>query len=495
MTRIRRLRASLPLLVLSLLTLFGPSAQAQFHVLPGEVLETVPVIALLPTAMPADVEGAESAGAKIDMELAKALTKAGFKVVGADVYKSIETEFSTAAGGFYDPFTGAVKKEVASAVFKQAMPALLERHNANGFAFAGLVQRRVPFKDTKKVTWDGVVEDVIAKQGLFAALDHSLGIRRDEGVIPTVSLIVQVFDDRGRVVFESAGGIAATAAVANRDFVAVDLSAVLNDSGRLQRAAEVLVWPMTHKGTAEVMRQYSGDSKSTFRTTLPIAAKEVLPTSAPAAQIKEKVMTVALARIDAAEHPQPERVQALYEKQLIEALVKAGFRVLPSATYAQAFDASAHEVGGIYDVITGKVVPEKSKAMDAALKRRLREEHAVDAVLTPRIELVTATYDQKGDARWDGVTQSVFKTEYGWNGKAYSGQQPALSLGVRLEDMNAQHLYSSRAGVELTALFISGGFERLPREELLLDQTKSSRAVELALAGMTGGGATALGGN
>ena len=373
----------------------------------------------------------------------------------------------------------------------------MERHEVRGFVRAGLVFRRVPFKDAKKVSWDGVLEDVIAKQGLFASLDHSLGMRRDEGFIPAVSLAVKVFDDRAQVIFESAGGIAATAAIANRDFVAVDLSAVLNDSSRLQRAADVLVWPMTHKGAADVVRQFSGatDSKLKLRTTLPIAAPEARPSSVPAAQIKEQVMTIALAHLDAERHPQLEQVQALYEKQLSEALVTAGFRVLPAATYAQASDAAAREVGGIYDPITGKVVPEKSKAMDAALKRRLREEHAVDAVLTPRIEAVTATYDQSGDAKWDGVTQSVFKTEYGWNGRAYNGQQAALSLGVRLEDMNAQHLYSSRAGIELTALFISGGFERLPREELLLDQTKSSRAVGLALAGMTGGGATALGGN
>ena len=497
MTRIRQLRASVPLLVVSLLTLFGSSAHAQFHVLPGEVLESVPTVALLPTAVPPDVEDAESAAAKIDIELAKALTKAGFKVQGADVYKSIENEFNSAAGGFYDPLTGAIKEEVRNTVILKTFPALMERHEVRGFVRAALVYRRVPFKDAKKVSWDGVLEDVIAKQGFFASLDHSLGVRRDEGFVPALSLMVKVFDDRARVIFESAGGIAATAAISNREFVAVDLSAVLNDSSRLQRAADVVVWPMTHKGTAEVVRQFSGtaDSKLKLRTTLPIAASEVRPASVPSAQIKEQVMTIALARIDAEGHPQVEQVRTLYEKHLSEALVKAGFRVLPSPTYAQAADAASREVGGIYDPITGKVVPDKSKAMDAALRRRLAAEHAVDAVLTPRMEMVTATYNEAGDAKWDGVTQSVFKTEFGWNGRAYSGQQPALSLGVRLEDMNAQHLYSSRAGVELTALFISGSFEQIPKEELLVDETKSGRAVGLALAGMTGGGATALGGN
>lgn len=108
---------------------------------------------------------------------------------------------------------------------------------------------------------------------------------------------------------------------------------------------------------------------------------------------------------------------------------------------------------------------------------------------------MSAPYDNSGDAKWDGVTQSVFKTAAGWNGKPYTGKQPALSLRVHLEDMNTGHLYAGRGGIELTSLFINGGFDRLPKEQLLLDETKSARAVGIALAGIAGGSDPAPSGN
>ena len=482
------MRSMSRLLVLWLLAIFGPSAHAQFHVLPAELLERVPVVAVLPTQVSPAIEGAEAIARSVDAELAAALAKAGFKVHAADVYHSIENEYRDIVGGWFDPLTGAVKEPVREVIFGRTVQALQERMQVQGFVRADFEPRQVQFKDAKRITWDGVVEDVIAKEGLFAGIDRAFGIR-DSGRISVISLKLQVFNSKGQPIYEEYGGVAATAALVNKRFVEVDVAAILNDIGRLQRALDVITWPLTHKEARKPIRQFSGTSagKPPSRSTLPMADESVLPASIPSAQIKQQVMTVALKPVDASAHPYESLVKARYEKQLSDRLAKLGFHVIAPSIYARAADAAASEVGGVYDPITGKPVPEKAKAAQQALGRLLRETHAVDAIVSAEFTRVGASYDIQGYAAWDGTSQSVFATAAGWNGKPYTGTQSALSLLVRLEDVSGQHLYSKRGGIELTALFINGDFDRLPPEKLLLDGGKMAHAVEVALSGLVDG--------
>ncbi|WP_116812154.1 hypothetical protein [Steroidobacter cummioxidans] len=482
------MRALFRMLALWLLTMAGPSAHAQFYVPPQELRDAVPVIAVLPSLVAPSIEGAESIATSIDTELAAALTKAGFKVHGVDVYQSVENEYRGIVGGWFDPLTGDVKEPVREVIIGRTIEALQERLQVRGFIRAHLEPRQVPFKDAKRVTWDGVVEDVIAKEGLFSGLDRAFGIH-DSGRLGVISLKIGVFNVEGQPIYEAYGGIAATVALVNKKFVDVDVPATLQDVGRLQRAVDVIVWPLTQKGSREPIRQFSGTatSKRPSRSTLPMAEQEALPASASGAQIKEQVMTVALKPVDATGHPLDSLVKARYEKQLSERLAQLGFRVIAPSVYTRAAQAAATEVGGIYDPITGKTLSDKAKAADAILSQQLKETHAVDAIMTAEFTRVGASYDLQGNATWDGTSQSVFATAAGWNGKPYTGVQRALSLLVRMDDVSGQHLYSKRGGIELTALFINGDFDRIPPEKLLLDETKISHAVSVALDGLGNG--------
>ena len=480
--------ASSRLLVLCLLALFVPLAHAQFHVPPAELLDAVPVVAVLPSQVSSDIEGAEAIAKSLDTELAAALTKAGFKVHGADEFQSIENEYRGIVGGWFDPLTGAVKEPVRQVVFGRTIQALQERMQVQAFVRADFEPKQVEFADAKKVTWDGVVEDVIAKEGLLAGVDRAFGIR-DNGRISVISLKLRMFDTKGQPIYEDSGGVAATAALANKKFVQVDVAATLNDAGRLQRALDVITWPLTHQGKREPVRQFSGTNvrKPPSRSTLPMAEQTVLPPSISGAQIKQQVMTVALKPIDTEGHPYDSLVKSRYEKQVSDKLTTLGFRVIAPSIYTRAAEAAATEVGGIYDPITGKASAEKAKAAQEVLSRQLKEKHAVDAIATVEFTHVGASYDLQGYASWDGTTQSVFATPAGWNGKAYTGTQAALSLLLRLEDVSGQHLYSKRGGIELTALFINGDFDRVAPEKLLLDESKMAHAVEIALDGLVGG--------
>jgi hypothetical protein len=221
--------ASSRLLVLGLLALFVPLAHAQFHVPPAELVDKVPVVAVLPSQVSSDIEGAEAIAKNLDTELAAALTKAGFKVHGADEFQAIENEYRGIVGGWFDPLTGAVKEPVRQVVFGRTIQALQERLQVQGFARADFEPKQVEFADAKKVTWDGVVEDVIAKEGLFAGVDRAFGIR-DNGRISVISLKLKLFDTKGRPIYEDSAGVAATAALANKKFVQVDVAATLGDA-------------------------------------------------------------------------------------------------------------------------------------------------------------------------------------------------------------------------------------------------------------------------
>src|SRR5688500_16651959 len=104
------MRGLLRLVALWLLTLFGTVAHAQFHVPPAELLETVPVIAVLPSLVTSNIEGAESIATSLDTEVAAAFAKAGFRVHGADAYQSVENEYRGIVGGWFDPLSGAIKE-------------------------------------------------------------------------------------------------------------------------------------------------------------------------------------------------------------------------------------------------------------------------------------------------------------------------------------------------------------------------------------------------
>jgi hypothetical protein len=446
------------------------------------------VVAVLPTEVSPSIEGGEAIAASLDTELAAALTQAGFKVHGADVYLSVENEYRGIVGGWFDPLTGAVKEPVRGVVFGRTVQALQERMQVQGFVRADFEPRQVEFKNAKRVTWDGVVEDVISKEGLFAGVDRAFGIR-DSGRISVMSLKLRIFDTKGQVLYETYGGIAAGAALVNKKFVPVDVAATLTDVSRLQRALDVITWPMTHKDARDPIPQFSGANaaKRPSRSTLPMAEEVVLPPSAPGSQIKQQVLTVALKPVDATGHPLDSLVKARYEKQLSARLAQLGFRVIAPSTYVRAAEAAAAEVGGIYDPITGKPAPDKAKAAQEVLARQLRATHAVDAIVSAQFTRVAASYDLQGAAAWDGTSQSVFATPAGWNGKPYTGTQSALSLLVRVEDISGQHLYSKRGGIELSALFMNGAFERVPPDKMLLDESKIAHAVEVALAGLTNG--------
>jgi hypothetical protein len=476
------MHASRRLAVTGVLLLAATCANAQLYIPPQELKEKLPIVGILPTPVLLPGEEGKAAAAQIDAQLASGLRAAGFEVVDSDVFRAIEDENRRISGGWFDPITGRVNEETRGAVFSRSVDTFRERNKLLGFAWARVERRMVEFKDPRRVAWDGVQEDVVVKEGALAALGRAFG-STDQGRVSALSLKLQVFNPRAQPVYDAMGGIGTAVAVVNKQFVEVDRVAVLADTARIERAVQIVLWPLTHNGANAPVQQLakSGDKRaSTAKVPLAVAATPV--PSLSRAEIRQKVMVIALTPIEDPGHPKIDLVRTQYEAQLTSALEAGGFKVTPSDLYAKAYDTAIQEVHGIYDPFNGERIAANVERVQQIVYAKLHEERGVDAILAPAFESARAEYDGNGQATWDGTSESIFATVARWNGMAKTGVTPAISLTVKLTDSSGKQIYAGRGGVDLAALYINGGFEPRPQEQLLLDSTKQIQAVRIALS-------------
>jgi hypothetical protein len=481
------MHASRRLAVTGVLLLAATGANAQLYIPPQELKEKMPVVGILPTPVMLPGEEGKAAAAQIDAQLASGLRAAGFEVVDSDVFRAIEDENRRSSGGWFDPITGKVNEQTRSAVFARSMDTFQERHKVLGFAWAHVVRRMVEFKDPRRVAWDGVQEDVVAKEGALAALGRAFG-STDQGNISAISLKLQVFNTRAQPVYDAMGGIGTAAAVVDKRFAEIDPAAVFADTPRIERAVQIVLWPLTHNGAnAPVQQLAQSGEKRASTPKLPLAVAAAPVPSLSRTEIRQKVMVIALAPIGDPGHPKIDLVRTQYEAQLTSALEAGGFKVAPSDLYAKAYDIAIQEVHGIYDPISGERIAANVDRVQQMVYARLHEEQGVDAILAPAFETARATYDGNGQATWDGTSESIFATVARWNGIAKTGVTPAISLTVKLTDSSGKQIYAGRGGVDLLALYINGGFAARPQEQLLLDSTKQIQAVRIALSKLVEG--------
>jgi hypothetical protein len=460
------------------------AAFAQMFAVPKEqILADQHVLGVLPVMPPLDTPEGENVAALAEARLAACLRSAGFVTHDADAYRVIENDERRAAGGWFDPYTGAINPGVREAVLKRSVDAFRAKHKLGGFARATFEYRSIPFTNARRVIWDGIEEDVLEKEGPMASFRRLLR-SPDDGRIPVLSLTLVIYDDRLQERYRASGGVAALATLINSHFAPLDPAAPFEDPARIHRAIDLATAPLSTVPVAPTaVRSTPPDTRRAPNPTTSAAAGKPMR-SLPRAEIRKQVKRIALASFDIPDYPLPEVVRTHYEEHLENALVAGGFGVLRSTTVASVMAEAARDVGGVYDAITGKPVPGKRDRATQLARVKLKDQHQVDAFLHASFEIVSAEYSPKGIATWDSVTESIFAPGVKFFEKAYSGRQPAVSLSLRLTDMADRDLYARRAGVALMSVY--GGKDFRPRNEqgLLLNETSSRRAVKLALSGL-----------
>lgn len=185
---------------------------------------------------------------------------------------------------------------------------------------------------------------------------------------------------------------------------------------------------------------------------------------------------VALAGIDVA--PPIDDPGPLAEK--VAAAVDAGLRrngldALDPEVFDVLWQERLRAAGGYYDVVSGRPDPEKRRALLAATLQDLRDRHGVRVLLRPALVVLDVEY-VRGLAEWDGVRETAAPTG--------SGNVPALSLDLRVENAEGHEIGSGRGGIQLVAKqsLWTGKYGPVPREKLLDDDKRLREAVDRALA-------------
>jgi hypothetical protein len=166
---------------------------------------------------------------------------------------------------------------------------------------------------------------------------------------------------------------------------------------------------------------------------------------------------------------------------LAEALGGAGLAVLRPAEVAPVWQRVVQEMGGVYDRVTGREIPERmAEARRAAL---LALDGRADLLLKVRIGVVAA--DVKSEkARWDGAEMGI--------GAGEVARVPALSLVVSTAGTDGNVIHCARAGV--TSLVTWRGLRGKPKaielDKVKPDDVRLRDAVRRAVATLVAGAPT-----
>lgn len=180
----------------------------------------------------------------------------------------------------------------------------------------------------------------------------------------------------------------------------------------------------------------------------------------------------------------PARV-ARFATLLVESLRQRGFSVVAATETTAALDRISREEGGGYDIYTGERDEAASRAISRRVRERLGEELSCQALLSPRIVYVGVFWlaerglFSNGTASWDGA-----RVDLGAGRNAH-GSIGALSLQVRVADLDDRELYYGAGGIRTTSIMVAGWsgtqFEPIEPTQLLADEALNRRAIQLAL--------------
>jgi hypothetical protein len=210
-------------------------------------------------------------------------------------------------------------------------------------------------------------------------------------------------------------------------------------------------------------------------------AKPYDPFRIPAAELRERVRTIALVplrvSLDVAD---PALAREKIEPLVAARLAAGGFRVVGAQETERLWREAAAEVGDVFDPLSGEVDQELFDAVEDSVYHELRAEHGVDAVLWMRISAVEL-YLTGAKTTFCGTTDAVY-----WPGETlgtFEGTTLVLAacLNTTLYDMEERELYSIRSGLETIETFARQTRAERPMGERLQDPARLKQAVDETL--------------
>jgi len=203
--------------------------------------------------------------------------------------------------------------------------------------------------------------------------------------------------------------------------------------------------------------------------------------------IKELRETYPVIALAPAELPQELRSQEAVDALEAELTRKLGFKeytVIPAAVYAELWRKELEALGGIYDPITGQLIPENLLVAKARVRATMVESHDVDAFLETSVVERDAAY--LGTViTYGGVKERAYVKGPSWGTSDVAmGVLRALFLTAELVTPEGNVIYKNAGGIQLRFKESRDDVVVTPVEELLSVQEYNRTAAHLALRGM-----------
>jgi len=474
-----------------------------------ELLANVKRVGVMPVYdLPAPLRDRDDAKKALQDAVIKHLQLAKFDVVGPEPYQAAFDRFNKQLGGMYDPATGDLRREVATAVLQNARREFGSKEKLDAFVFVRVVLQSAPYS-SDYCYWDGVHDRADGKVPSKNAFLNFWNADSSTGSVPALSLLIQIVNTRDRVLYGRRGGIQPAAyhdwvKGSNAPFQTVKYEDLLKDNQRIERAARVATLPLVHTPKEISLGDANPEinAKQIDISTLPALPpgklyKDESPLLVPRDEILQKVHRVALSPVD----PQQFNISAEMQQRLVDH-VKSELKPLNW----ELIDApKAHELLGkellqtqLYDPLTGKRDEAKASAVRKSVFSALGITPVPDAILWIGVTRTSAIH-RWGDVEWDGVSQSgltlgpVVSKLFSGSAQvgAGSGGISASSFTAYLADANDTALYKGRGGLQLLqklkytppAYYQAGRADAvdLAPSELFNDQTREQPAVHAAL--------------
>jgi hypothetical protein len=189
---------------------------------------------------------------------------------------------------------------------------------------------------------------------------------------------------------------------------------------------------------------------------------------------------------------QRDDVKAVLELKASEALSRAGFEVVGSEDYKAALQRFSHQLGGLYDPMTGAMRPEQAKAADQNARREFIDKNHLDGYVLLSVRSAKADF-RFGSAYWDGAqehsegpaTSASFLSRLN-HPDNFTGTLPAYSLMLQISNAADQIVFGRFGGIQLTSYYEvihdkgADSFLPVPPDSLFRDEKRLERAVHIA---------------
>jgi hypothetical protein len=199
------------------------------------LLARYPRLALAPLEL-SDIPQRDAVRVRYREALTRQLTQLGFQVVGTDEYGKLWEAERTAAGGYYDPFTGRPDEAKATAARARVLQELQAAYGPQAVVVVRVIPRTAPYS-AGTAEWDGITQPVEVGTSRIAAMFDPA--TNPGGRLAASSLELRILDPAGALLFEGIGGIELTEQVGNSRRASLPDSRLFVDRAADLRAVEV----------------------------------------------------------------------------------------------------------------------------------------------------------------------------------------------------------------------------------------------------------------